>query len=96
VHGQAETTWVGAFSSFVLDQERIAPARIRFFKFAQADAEVGSRLGRRAMKIDMILGFDFIRAHHVLISHSQKKFYFSYSGGNPFPVPKPAASHPAQ
>jgi len=88
MHGQAETTWVGTFSSFALDQERIAPAKIRFFKFAQADAEIGSHLGRRAFNIDMLLGFDFIRAHHVLISHSQKKFYFSYSGGNPFPVPK--------
>lgn len=96
VNGQAEATWVGTFSSFALDQERIAPAKIRFFKFAQADAEVGTRLARRAFSIDMFLGFDFIRAHHVLISHSQKKFYFSYSGGNPFPVPKSTASNPAQ
>jgi predicted aspartyl protease len=94
VNGQAETTWVGSFSSFALDQERIAPARIRFFKFAQMDPENGSHLSRRAFAVDMFLGFDFIRAHHVLISHSQKKFYFSYSGGNPFPVPKP--SNPAQ
>jgi hypothetical protein len=94
MHGQAEQTWVGTFSSFALDQERIAPARIRFFKFAQADAEIGSRVGQRAFKAEMFLGFDFIRAHHVLISHSQKKFYFSYAGGNPFPVPKP--SNPAQ
>ncbi len=88
VQGQAEATWVGTFSSFVLDQERIAPVKLRFYKFAQADAEVGTRLSRRAFSIDMFLGFDFLRAHHVLISHSQKKFYFSYSGGNPFPVPK--------
>ncbi len=95
VQGQAETTWVGTFSSFVLDQERIAPVKIRFYKFAQADAEVGTHLSRRAFSVDMFLGFDFLRAHHVLISHSQKKFYFSYSGGNPFPVPK-GKSAPAQ
>ncbi len=94
VQGQAEATWIGTFQSFVLDQERIAPAKIRFLKFAQAGPEIGSRLSRRAFSVDMFLGFDFIRAHHVLISHSQKKFYFSYSGGQPFSVPKP--SNPAK
>lgn len=94
VHGQAEAAWVGTFASFVLDQEKIAPAKIRFFKFAQAGPEIGSRLSRRALSVDMLLGFDFIRAHRVMISHSQKKFYFSYSGGQPFSVPKP--SEPAQ
>jgi hypothetical protein len=87
VHGQAEATWIGSFSSFTLDQERIAPAKIRFFKFAQTGPETGSRLGRRALDIDMFLGFDFIRAHHILISHSQRKLYFSYAGGQPFSVP---------
>jgi len=94
VQGQAEATWVGTFKSFALDQEQIAPAKIRFFKFAQVAPDTGSKLGRRAFSIDMFLGFDFIRAHHVLISHSQKKFYFSYSGGQPFSVPKP--SEPAK
>ena len=37
----------------------------------------------------MLLGFDFLRAHHVLISHSQQKFYFSYVGGRPFGAPQP-------
>lgn len=96
IHGEAQASWVGTFSSFALDQERIAPARIRFFRFAQAEAEVGSRLGRKAFDIDMFLGFDFIRAHHLLISHSQRKLYFSYSGGTPFSVPKKPDSKPAQ
>jgi len=32
----------------------------------------------------MILGADFLRAHHVLFAHSQGQFYFSYLGGKVF------------
>jgi predicted aspartyl protease len=96
IHGEAQASWIGSFASFTLDQERIAPARIRFFKFAQAEAEIGTRLGRHAFDLDMFLGFDFIRAHRILISHSQRKLYFSYSGGTPFSLPKPKDSNPTQ
>jgi hypothetical protein len=32
----------------------------------------------------MVLGVDFLVSHHVLISHSQNKLYFSYAGGPAF------------
>ena len=32
----------------------------------------------------MFLGADFLRAHRVLVSHSQRKLYFSYVGGPVF------------
>ena len=34
----------------------------------------------------MILGSDFLRSHHVLISRSQRKVYFTYTGGRVFPA----------
>lgn len=34
---------------------------------------------------DMLLGIDFLRSHRVLVSHSQRKMYFSYIGGTVFP-----------
>jgi len=71
-------TWLGGFKSFTLDQENIAPVKLAF-------------ANGRAFGANMILGFDFIRSHHLLISHSQRKMYFSYSGGPPFETYKPPA-----
>lgn len=34
---------------------------------------------------DMLLGIDFLRSHRVLISHSQRRMFFSYIGGTVFP-----------
>jgi hypothetical protein len=42
----------------------------------------------------MILGADFLRAHRVLISHSQRKMYFTYLGGPVFAVARPPSSGP--
>lgn len=33
---------------------------------------------------DMLLGLDFLRAHRVLIAHSQRRMYFTYTGGRVF------------
>jgi len=35
----------------------------------------------------MLLGADFLRAHRVLVSHSQRKMYFTHLGGPVFIVP---------
>ncbi|HEX7273501.1 MAG TPA: retroviral-like aspartic protease family protein [Casimicrobiaceae bacterium] len=41
----------------------------------------------------MLLGADFLRAHRLLVAHSQRKIYFSYVGGAVF-VPAAAANSP--
>lgn len=33
---------------------------------------------------DMLLGADFMLAHHIYVSRSQSRIYFTYSGGKPF------------
>jgi hypothetical protein len=40
----------------------------------------------------MLLGADFLRAHRVLVSHSQRKIYFTYLGGPMFATPRPPQS----
>ena len=32
----------------------------------------------------MLLGADFLRAHRLLVAHSQRKIYFTYAGGTVF------------
>jgi predicted aspartyl protease len=76
-------TWLGRFDSFIMDQETIKPVRLRFHRFPKVS--VGwSRIKTSIFRVDMLLGADFLRAHHVLIAHSQNKLYFSYVGGPPF------------
>jgi len=48
----------------------------------------------------MLLGYDFLRAHRLLVAHSQRKLYFTHSGGAVFqpkraPAKAPAAPEPA-
>jgi len=84
IGGVQTESWLGKFGSFTLDQETIKPAKLIFYRQAMAAAEVGSRFEKSAMDSEMILGADFIRSHHILISNSQRKVYFTYSGGAPF------------
>jgi hypothetical protein len=34
----------------------------------------------------MLLGADFLRVHRALIAYSQRKVYFTYTGGTVFPT----------
>lgn len=79
-----ENIWIGNFKSFAMDQEVIQPVKLRFQRFPTPPTATGSRLDREVHSEDMLIGVDFLRSHHVLISYSQKKFYFSYAGGPPF------------
>ena len=33
---------------------------------------------------DMLLGADFLLAHHIYVARDQRQIYFTYSGGKPF------------
>ena len=39
----------------------------------------------RPAQPQMILGVDFLRSHRVFIANSQRKVYFTYTGGTVFP-----------
>jgi len=78
---------VGAFQSFAIGNESIPDVRIRFADLYR-DAtytDTSSRIKKNAMRNQpMLLGADFLRAHRVLVSHSQRKMYFAYVGGPVF------------
>ncbi len=43
---------------------------------------------------DMLLGLDFVLAHHMYIANDQGKIYFTYNGGRVFALAQPPASKP--
>jgi predicted aspartyl protease len=63
-------SWLAPLRSFSIGSETISETVIRF-------AELG-------LGAEMLLGADFLRAHRVLVSHSQRKMYFTYEGGPVF------------
>jgi clan AA aspartic protease (TIGR02281 family) len=81
-------SWIAPFQSLAIGDELIRNPKIRFaplWQHARFD-ETGSHLRRRVSGLpDMVLGSDFLHAHRVLIANSQRKIYFSYTGGTVFP-----------
>jgi hypothetical protein len=80
--GGPEKVWATSADSVQLDQETIHPAKVRVFHYPQKTVEIGSLVKERSSFAEgMVLGVDFLLSHHVLVSHSQNKLYFSYAGG---------------
>ncbi len=67
---KSSDVWVGPFESFEIGGEAIKTTSIPF-----GDSLSGTQ---------MVLGMDFILAHRLLVSHSQRKIYFTYTGGPVF------------
>ena len=71
--------WSAPFESFAIGNEVIRSPRLRFgdvFKNAPPMADLPQ----------MVLGMDFLRTHRVYVARTQKKVYFTYSGGTVFPA----------
>ena len=84
--------WTAQFASFAIGNESIPDIRIAFGDVWKDTAlkSVGSNVGKRmTVQEPMIVGADFLRAHRLLVSHSQRRLYFSYVGGPVFAVPAP-------
>jgi len=75
---EKRASWNMTFDSFAIGDEVVQHPRIAVMEGAD------SFLGRKPF--DMILGRDFLTAHHVLLATSQQQFYFSYNGGQVFPT----------
>jgi predicted aspartyl protease len=88
IGAQTVQTWIGPFASFAIGNETIPEVRIRFADYART----GSYSVRKMMaRQPMALGADFLRSHRTLVSHSQRRLYFTYVGGPVFavePAPK--------
>ena len=88
--------WSGPFDSVVIGSESINHAHLYFGDLYKDETytSIGSRLSKNVeQEQPMLLGADFLRAHRVLVSHSQRKMYFTYLGGPVFaPPPRPPQS----
>jgi tetratricopeptide (TPR) repeat protein/predicted aspartyl protease len=71
VYGKGLETFLAPFASFEIGDESIKNTQLRV-----GDIDLRSS--------DMLLGADFFLSHRILISNSQKKVYFTYSGGPVF------------
>ena len=90
-------SWIGTFASFAIGNESIPDIRIRFADLYRQTTftTTGSRIARNVSQAQpMLLGADFLRAHRTLVAHSQRKLYFTYTGGPVFQV-GPAVPRPA-
>jgi len=81
--------WIGQFRSFAIDNELIRDPKMYFsdlWKHTTYTA-TGSLLPRKLDGLpEMLLGADFLRVHRALIAYSQRKVYFTYTGGTVFPT----------
>jgi predicted aspartyl protease len=97
---------VGVLDSFTIGGETITNTKLRFSDLFGATTyeRTGSLIAQHGMyEPEMLLGFDFLRSHRVLISRSRHMVYFTYEGGPvfettrrpPTPPPPTAPSLPA-
>lgn len=73
---------VGGIESFGLGSERVVKPDVE-----RMDLPDGYRAGTFVLKRELKpvqLGLDFLRAHRVLVAHSQGRIYFTYDGGTVF------------
>jgi predicted aspartyl protease len=88
---------VSTFASVGVGDETIKNTRLQVIDLFAKDTETptDSHLARKLGELpDMLLGADFVSAHHIYIARSQGKIYFSYNGGSIFSHPAAAAAAP--
>ncbi len=83
----AVETRIVRFDQMILGDETIRGVKLRVGDLFSANAETS--LGSRIAVVpdglpQMLIGADFLRSHRVLISSSQARLYFTYSGGPVF------------
>ena len=77
IGGKAVKTWTVPIDSFSVGTETIHHSQMEVI-----DGNMGDD------RTDMLLGVDFILAHHMYIANSQRKVYFTYNGGRVFSLAK--------
>jgi hypothetical protein len=83
---EAIDTWVATFTSFAVGDEAIRNTKLLIGEVfdERRQTQAGSRIARPEQAPGIWLGVDFLRAHRVLLSGSQRKMYVSYVGGPVF------------
>ena len=70
---KAIKTWIVRVDSFSVGTETIQHSQVQVI-----DGTLGG------VNNDMLLGLDYLLAHHIFIANSQRKAYFTYNGGRVF------------
>jgi tetratricopeptide (TPR) repeat protein len=70
-------TWTARVDSFSVGTETIQHSQMQVL-----DGRIGDG------QTDMLLGVDFLLAHHMFIANSQREAYFTYNGGRVFTLAK--------
>ena len=85
---RTEKGWIAPVASVAIGDEEILRTKIEVID----DAIAGDN------SVEMLLGADYILAHHIYVARDQRRIYFTYSGGRPFLTEKssdgPAKSAP--
>jgi len=92
-------TWVATFDSVSIGDETIRNVRLRVGDMFGKDtvAETGSRIARSAGELpEMLLGFDFLLSHRVLVLPKEHAVVFTYNGGPLFQYVEPATEQAVQ
>ncbi|WP_420243888.1 retropepsin-like aspartic protease family protein [Roseiterribacter gracilis] len=77
-----------AFKTFEIGDELIKNPTFTVFDALNTTSTASDTRLSSKSNTDMLLGFDFLRAHHVFISNTDKKIFFTYEGsGNVFAPP---------
>jgi predicted aspartyl protease len=87
VGAKSVDTWIGPFKSVAIGTELIRDTTLAFSDIYRDTTYTppGSYLPKQVYDLKpMLLGADFLRAHRVLVSHSQRRIYFTYVGGTVF------------
>jgi len=87
-------TWIAEVDSVKVGDEIVRGARLLVASLGkyQTMEHIGSRIPVPAgQQPEMLLGMDFLRAHHVLIDNATRKMVFTYEGGPVFQIDNPAA-----
>jgi tetratricopeptide (TPR) repeat protein len=79
--GSYFSTWLAPFADIKIGDEEVKNSRLF--------------IGNLGIDTDMLVGVDFFRSHRVLVSNSQHKMYFTYSGGPVFNMKTPPPATPA-
>jgi predicted aspartyl protease len=92
-HGVGERAvdaWIGSFERVTIGSETIQNTQLAVMDMWAAlrrDANDTGTAEVIAEQPEVILGADFLRAHRVLFSVSQRRFYFTHLGGPVFAAP---------
>lgn len=79
-----------AFQSFEIGEEQIKAPVMTVLDGLKPLPGRGTMLSYKNSS-DMLLGFDFLRAHHVFILAKDKKLFFTYEGGPVFSAGQPSS-----